>query len=65
LRGWTNGGAQYLLRWDRLGSLEPDKLADFAVIDKDYFTIPEGEILNIKTLMTVIGGRVVFKDSDY
>ncbi len=61
LRGWTNGGAQYLLRWDRLGSLEPGKLADFIVLDRDYFTIPEAEIMNIKTLMTAIGGRIAYQ----
>ena len=65
LRGWTNGGAQYLLRWDRLGSLEPGKLADFIVLDRDYFTIPEPELMNIKTLMTVIGGGVVFRAPNY
>ena len=53
LRGWTNGGAQYLLRWDRLGSLEPGKLADFIVLDRDYFTIPEPELMNIKPAFPV------------
>ena len=58
LRGWTNGGAQYLIRWDRLGSLELGKLADFVVTDKDYFMILEEKIINIKTLMKVIGGSL-------
>jgi len=44
-----------------LGSLEPDKLADYIVIDKDYFTIPESEIKNIKTLMTVVGGQKKYR----
>ena len=54
-----------LLRGKDLGSLEPGKLADFLVIDKDYFTIPEKEINNIKTLMTVLGGQVKFQDKSY
>ena len=65
LRGWTNEGSKYLLREDRLGSLEPGKLADFVVIDKDYFTIPESEIMNLKTLMTVIGGKVAYKSANF
>ncbi len=65
LRGWTNEGAKYLLRWDRLGSLEPGKLADFVVLDKDYFTIPEAEIMNIKTLMTAIGGRIAYQAPNF
>jgi predicted amidohydrolase YtcJ len=61
LRGWTNEGAKYLLRWDRLGSLEPGKLADFIVLDQDYFTVSEPELMNINTLMTVLGGRIAYQ----
>ncbi|MBI4465734.1 MAG: amidohydrolase family protein [Acidobacteria bacterium] len=57
LRGMTTWAADFLLRGDRIGSLEPGKLADVVVIDKDYFTIPEPEIMNLKTLMTVWGGK--------
>ncbi len=65
LRGWTTWAAQYVLREDDLGSLEKGKLADFIVIDKDYFTIPESEIAKITNLMTVVGGRVVYRSKDY
>ncbi len=65
LRAMTTWSAKILLREDRLGSLEPGKLADFVVIDKDYFTIPEAEIMKIKTLMTVLGGKVAYKDANF
>ena len=45
----------------RLGSLEPGKLADFVVIDRDYLACPEGEIRSIKATRTVVGGRTVFE----
>lgn len=38
------------------GSLEPGKLADMVVIDRDFLTCPEADIRNIRPLMTFIGG---------
>ena len=61
MKAWTIWPAEEFLRANDLGSLEEGKLADFIVIDKDYFTIPEAEIQNIKTLMTAIAGQIKFK----
>ena len=65
LKGWTINAAGYLLREKDLGSLEPGKLADLIVLDRDYFSIPEGEIKNIQTLMTILGGKVVHQASSF
>ena len=43
------------------GSLEPGKLADLAVLDRDYLKCPEEEIREIKVLMTMVGGEVVYE----
>jgi len=53
----TYQGAYYLLRENVLGSLEPGKWADFAVLDRDYLTIPADDIKNTRVLMTVVGGE--------
>ncbi|MCH7979067.1 MAG: amidohydrolase family protein [Acidobacteria bacterium] len=59
LKALTRWGAYYLLREDRLGTLEPGKFADFIVLDKDFLTIPEDQIPDIQVLMTSVGGKVV------
>lgn len=59
LKALTIWGAYYVLREDRLGSIEPGKLADFVVLDRDLLTIPNDDIPNTKVLMTVIGGKTV------
>ncbi len=65
MKGATNNGAYYAFKEKDLGSLEVGKFADFIIIDKDYFTIPDREIHTIKNLMTVIGGKVVFTSPEF
>jgi len=43
------------------GTLRPGMLADFVVWSADLLTIPEREILNTEPLMTVVGGRTVYR----
>ncbi|MBI3895039.1 MAG: amidohydrolase family protein [Acidobacteria bacterium] len=59
LKALTQWGSHYMLRENLLGSLEPDKFADFIVLDKDFLTIPEDQIPTIQVLMTVVGGKPV------
>lgn len=55
----TIWGAYYVFREKILGSLEPGKAADFLVLDRDYLTVPEDDIANLRVMMTVVGGKVV------
>lgn len=61
LRLWTINGAYGTFEEKKKGSIEPGKLADFAVIDRDYLTCPEDEIKDIDALLTVMDGRVVYE----
>ena len=65
MKAATIWGAEQLINEKNIGSLEVGKLADFIVIDKDYFAIPEDQIHTIKTLLTVVGGKTVFKAQNY
>ena len=54
--------AAYTLRQEALtGSLEVGKLADMIVLDRNFFTIPDQDIANIKVLQTVVGGKIVYQ----
>ncbi|HEX8406937.1 MAG TPA: amidohydrolase family protein, partial [Duganella sp.] len=61
LRAITINSA-YTLRQEALtGSLEVGKLADMIVLDRNFFTIPDEDIANIKVLQTVVGGKIVYQ----
>jgi hypothetical protein len=51
--------SEYVQKPDKLGSLEVGKFADLLVIDRDYFTIPEDDILKVRPLMTMVGGKMI------
>jgi predicted amidohydrolase YtcJ len=58
---YTTGAAWIQFAEKSRGSLEPGKLADVVVIDRDYLTCPEDEIRQIEPLMTIIGGKVLYE----
>jgi hypothetical protein len=45
---------------DTVGTLEPGKYADFAVLEKDFFTIPIEEILDLQVIATGLNGEFVY-----
>jgi len=60
LRAATIEAARELHVDRAIGSLEPGKLADLIVLDRDPLTVPAEDIAAIKVLETVVGGRVVY-----
>ncbi|MFM8767479.1 MAG: amidohydrolase family protein, partial [Rubrivivax sp.] len=59
LRHYTIDSAWFSFDEHQRGSLEPGKLADFAVLDQDLMTVPVERIERTQSLMTVVGGRIV------
>jgi hypothetical protein len=60
LRFYTKGSAWFSHDDGERGSIEAGKLADLAVLSKDYLTVPVGEIGDIESVLTMVGGRVVY-----
>ena len=59
LRLFTRGNSWFLRMEDKIGSIESGKLADLVVLDRDYFTVPEVQIKQIKSLLTIVDGKIV------
>ena len=64
LRAITMNAAYTLRQETTTGSLEVGKLADLIVLDRNFFTIPDEDIANIKVLQTVVGGKIVYQAED-
>jgi predicted amidohydrolase YtcJ len=60
LRFYTLGSSWFSFDENRRGSLETGKLADLAVLSQDYMTVPVGDIHNTESLLTMVGGRIVY-----
>jgi predicted amidohydrolase YtcJ len=61
LRAITMNAAYELHQEAETGSLEAGKLADLIVLDRNVLTVPAEQIAQTKVLMTMVGGKVVFR----
>jgi len=55
----TRSNAIFLFQEGNLGSLTSGKYADLLVLDRDYLTVPDSEIKDIRPLVTMVGGKLV------
>jgi len=60
LRLYTQGSAWFSFEENDRGALAPGKLADLAVLDRDYLTVPTDRIGGTVSLLTMVGGRIVY-----
>jgi len=65
LRMYTLGSAWFAHDDDKRGSLVVGKLADLAVLSKDYMTAPLEDIGRIESLLTMVGGKIVYAAGPY
>ncbi|MCH7803581.1 MAG: amidohydrolase family protein [Acidobacteria bacterium] len=59
LKMWTSWASEYVLKEDKLGTLEEGKFADLIILDRDYFTVPVDDLLKIRVPMTMVGGKIM------
>lgn len=57
----TRSNAWFLFQEGNLGSLQPGKYADLLVLDRDYLKVPADSIKDIRPVMTMVGGKVVYE----
>jgi predicted amidohydrolase YtcJ len=65
LRCATHNNAFLTFDEDRKGSLEPGKLADMAVLSADPLTVEEVGIREVKSIMTMVGGQIVYETPNW
>lgn len=64
LRSYTAWGARQMFLENKIGSLEVGKKADIAIWDHDLYTVPADQIKDLKCLMTLLDGEVVYTSPD-
>jgi len=65
LKLFTSGGAWFMNTESEMGLIAPGNLADFAILDRDYFSVPDDQIKSVSSVLTIMDGRVVFGAQDY
>ena len=62
---WTAGSAWFSNEQGKKGHIAVGQLADLAVLSADYMNVPEDDIKAIQSVMTMVGGKVVYGDGDF
>lgn len=65
LRLYTIGSSWFSGEEGNKGKIAPGQLADLAVLTADYFTIPAEEIKGIESVLTIVGGKVVYGTEEF
>src|SRR6201994_1936165 len=62
---YTVGSSWFSTEDGKKGSLAQGQLADLAVLSSDYFSIPEEEIKDLESVLTIVGGKVVYAAAEF
>jgi predicted amidohydrolase YtcJ len=65
LRLYTLGSARFSQEETQKGSLSVGMYADMAILSQDYFTVPEESIKNTTSVLTILGGKVVYGAEEF
>ena len=60
LRLYTAANGWFLREEDRIGTIEPGRLADLVVLNQDYFAVRDAELRKMRAVMTVVDGKIVY-----
>jgi len=62
---YTLGSSWFSTEDGKKGALAPGQLADLTVLSADYFSIPEEEIKQLESVLTMVGGQIVYATADF
>jgi predicted amidohydrolase YtcJ len=62
---YTRWAAEYVLKEKLIGSIGPNKYADLVVLNRDYATVPEDEIGRLDSVLTMVGGKIVYSEPSF
>src|SRR3990172_11845944 len=65
MRLWTSGSSWFSGEEGKKGMIAPGKFADIAVLSDDYFSVAEEEIKRIESVLTILGGKVVYGTEEF
>ncbi|MTH77102.1 amidohydrolase [Paracoccus aestuariivivens] len=65
LRLWTEGSAWFSGEAGEKGRLAKDFHADLVVLSKDFMRVPDDEIRGIRSVMTMVAGKVVYGEQEF
>lgn len=65
LRLWTEANTWFSNEVGKKGRIQAGQLADCVLLSDDYFGVPEDRIVHIRSVLTLLGGQVVFGEGDY
>lgn len=65
LRLWTEANTWFSNEQGKKGQIIAGQLADLAVLSDDYFSVAESDIVHLRSVLTILGGKVVHGDNDY
>lgn len=65
LRRMTVGSAWFSSEEDRKGTIAAGQLADLAVLSADYFSVPPEEIKGLESVLTMMGGKIVYATKEF
>jgi hypothetical protein len=65
LRLWTQANTWFSNEQGKKGQIVAGQLADLALLSDDFFTVPDNEIVNIRSVLTILGGKVVHGNGSY
>jgi predicted amidohydrolase YtcJ len=65
LKLYTMGSSWLSTEDGKKGALAPGQLADLAVLSADYFSIPDEEIKHLESVLTIVGGKIVYATEEF